>query len=132
MLIVFHIYVSGKNFHYCIAHIPCSNLSYTIPTFRHGWKKGFSEDELYEVMPEFRSARLGDKLEAAWNIELTKDKPSLFRALKKTYFRYFLRFCFILIMVQLVRFVIHISTGFNYDFINNTISEYVKLYLCII
>ncbi|XP_063922990.1 ATP-binding cassette sub-family C member 4-like [Zophobas morio] len=40
---------------------------YTVDLFRKGFKRELEEDDLYEVLPEFESCSLGDRIEHEWN-----------------------------------------------------------------
>ncbi|CAH0557993.1 unnamed protein product [Brassicogethes aeneus] len=61
-----------------------------IRLFRKGSSKGLEVQDLYKTLPTDQSDHLGDVLEGNWNKELAKakaknKKPSLIRALAKTY-----------------------------------------------
>lgn len=56
------------------------------PIFRHSYKKGLKEDDLFEPLDEHKSSILGDKLEAIWKEEHRKHKTTaLHRALFKCF-----------------------------------------------
>lgn len=50
-------------------------------------KKQLDNDDLYEALPSHKSGMLGDQICAAWKDEVLKDKPSLLRAIAKTFGR---------------------------------------------
>ncbi|XP_072387967.1 ATP-binding cassette sub-family C member 4-like [Diabrotica undecimpunctata] len=66
-------------------------FGFTIPTFRTGLKKQIGVDDVYNTLKSDRSEYLGDRLEKNWNRELElvkqnkKEKPSLFKAVVRTF-----------------------------------------------
>ena len=67
-------------------------FSYTVTLFRKGHKQDLEEDDLYEVLSDYRSKELGDQLEAEWEKEKKRGKGiSIFRVLWSCYgWEYFL------------------------------------------
>ncbi|XP_061082797.1 multidrug resistance-associated protein 4 [Conger conger] len=62
------------------------------PLFRIGYKRKLSEDDMYHVLPEDRSERLGEELQRHWDQEVqqaAKDlrKPKLTKAIIKCYWK---------------------------------------------
>uniref|UniRef100_A0A3B5LW02 Uncharacterized protein n=1 Tax=Xiphophorus couchianus TaxID=32473 RepID=A0A3B5LW02_9TELE len=62
------------------------------PLFRVGYKRRLEEDDMYRVLPEDASQRLGEELQRFWNQEVeqaVKDlrPPSLARALIHCYWK---------------------------------------------
>lgn len=67
---------------------PLSALFFTqmYPILCRNYKKGFSEDDLFEPLDEHRSSYLGDKLENTWREQQVKHKKyALHRALAKVF-----------------------------------------------
>ncbi|KAK5646813.1 hypothetical protein RI129_005277 [Pyrocoelia pectoralis] len=67
-----------------------ATFAYTFPTFIQGFKKEFAQADLYETFSSHKSARLGDDIEKAWNLELERAnklnvQPSLTRVLVKLF-----------------------------------------------
>ncbi|RZC33433.1 ABC tran and/or AAA 25 domain containing protein [Asbolus verrucosus] len=63
-----------------------SNFLWQLPLLYRGFKKGVSEDDLYDTLEEHQSKSLGDKLEQAWDDEVVAyEKPSIVRALIRTF-----------------------------------------------
>uniref|UniRef100_A0A1Y1N6S3 Uncharacterized protein n=2 Tax=Photinus pyralis TaxID=7054 RepID=A0A1Y1N6S3_PHOPY len=60
-------------------------FAYTLPTFIKGCKKDFSEEDITDHLEEHSSSMLANRLEKAWKIELSKPKPSLSKAIFKTF-----------------------------------------------
>ncbi|KAI2474192.1 ATP-binding cassette sub-family C member 4 [Diabrotica virgifera virgifera] len=66
-------------------------FGFTIPTFRTGMKKQIGVEDVYNTLRSDRSEYLGDRLEKNWNRELElvkqnkKEKPSLFKAVVRTF-----------------------------------------------
>ncbi|KAJ8929216.1 hypothetical protein NQ314_018095 [Rhamnusium bicolor] len=59
-----------------------------LPYFAKGFKRELNEDDMYHAIRKDESKRLGDKLEAAWNYQIThKKNPSLWRALIRVFRR---------------------------------------------
>ncbi|CAG4922635.1 unnamed protein product [Colias eurytheme] len=61
-------------------------LCWSLPLFRKGYKEGIKVEDLWQARDSDHSGRLGDRLEEAWNKELTKARnkntqPSLQRAI---------------------------------------------------
>uniref|UniRef100_A0A667ZHL7 Cystic fibrosis transmembrane conductance regulator n=1 Tax=Myripristis murdjan TaxID=586833 RepID=A0A667ZHL7_9TELE len=62
------------------------------PLFRIGYKRRLEEDDMYEVLQEDRSKRLGDELQRHWECEVQKAtkelrSPSLTKVIIKCYWR---------------------------------------------
>ncbi|XP_020921448.1 multidrug resistance-associated protein 4-like [Sus scrofa] len=62
------------------------------PLLRRGYKRRLEEDDMYSVLPEDRSARLGEELQGYWDREVSsaeKDarEPSLMKAIIKCYWK---------------------------------------------
>nr|XP_023028383.1 multidrug resistance-associated protein 4-like [Leptinotarsa decemlineata] len=66
-------------------------FGYTIPIFRKGRKKTLDVEDLYNPLDNDRSTLLGNRLEVNWKKQVEnakinpKKKPSLFRAILKTF-----------------------------------------------
>lgn len=72
----------------------CSSLFFwwLTPLLRRGYKRRLEEDDMYSVLPEDRSARLGEELQGYWDREVSsaeKDarEPSLMKAIIKCYWK---------------------------------------------
>ncbi|XP_022919143.2 probable multidrug resistance-associated protein lethal(2)03659 [Onthophagus taurus] len=59
---------------------------YVLPTFKKAYKRGLTENDLYEPLDEHRSGNLGDTIEKIWRKEHRKHKKS---ALHRALFRMF-------------------------------------------
>ncbi|XP_046989234.1 ATP-binding cassette sub-family C member 4-like [Schistocerca americana] len=59
---------------------------WTIPLFREGYSHDLTVDDLYEPLKDDRSEQLGDILEAQWNKQQKKKKPSLMSAIGGAFF----------------------------------------------
>lgn len=76
---------------------PLSKLLFfwVFPLFSKGYNKDLEEQDLYAVLKQDETSKIGDSLERAWNVELeraklTGKKPSLMRALFKISWKTFL------------------------------------------
>jgi ATP-binding cassette subfamily C (CFTR/MRP) protein 4 len=60
-----------------------SDLFYcwTIPIFKTGLKKELSEEDLYQTLKTHESNPLANQLEEAWNVQLQKTSPSLWKVI---------------------------------------------------
>ncbi|XP_063923495.1 ATP-binding cassette sub-family C member 4-like [Zophobas morio] len=61
---------------------------YTYDLFKTGFKRELEEKDLYDVLPEFNTSELGDRMEREWN-EHKKDKNAMFLVLWKMYGKYY-------------------------------------------
>ncbi|XP_076004891.1 ATP-binding cassette sub-family C member 4-like isoform X3 [Genypterus blacodes] len=62
------------------------------PLFRAGWKRRLEEDDMYEVLSEDKSERLGQELQRCWDDEVQKctkelREPRLTKAIVKCYWK---------------------------------------------
>ncbi|XP_029941779.1 ATP-binding cassette sub-family C member 4 [Salarias fasciatus] len=62
------------------------------PLFKTGYKRRLEEDDMYNVLPEDRSEKLGQELQRFWDMEVVKSskemkKPRLSRALLRCYWK---------------------------------------------
>nr|XP_023027814.1 multidrug resistance-associated protein 4-like [Leptinotarsa decemlineata] len=74
-------------------------FTFTFPLFRKSLKRDLEDNDIYDVLPNFSSKKLGEKLEQIWNRQQKKTKqPSLYRAL----FYCFGRQYFLLGLMQLI------------------------------
>lgn len=53
--------------------------------FKIGLKRGIRDDEIYEVTDRLRSERNTDVFAKAWESELKRKSPSMWRAMRKLY-----------------------------------------------
>uniref|UniRef100_A0A8D1DXB2 Cystic fibrosis transmembrane conductance regulator n=1 Tax=Sus scrofa TaxID=9823 RepID=A0A8D1DXB2_PIG len=65
------------------------------PLFRVGYKRRLEEDDMYSVLPEDRSAHLGEELRGYWDQEVSRAEkdsrePSLIKAIIKCYWKPYL------------------------------------------
>ncbi|ALC40251.1 CG7627, partial [Drosophila busckii] len=80
---------------------------YTLPTFLKGRKRMLETTDLYKALKEHKSATLGDKLSAAWELELdkkqknAKKEPKLLRALWRVFGWYFALLGLVLFVLEL-------------------------------
>ncbi|XP_017068567.1 probable multidrug resistance-associated protein lethal(2)03659 [Drosophila eugracilis] len=76
---------------------------YTIPTFIKGRKDTLDTKDLYRALKEHKSETLGNKLCASWEQELekTKGKPNLLRALLRVFGWYFALLGLVLFLLEL-------------------------------
>ncbi|XP_061735042.1 ATP-binding cassette sub-family C member 4-like isoform X3 [Nerophis ophidion] len=78
------------------------------PLFRVGHKRRLSEDDMYKILPEDASDRLGDELQWYWNQELkmaAKDlrQPKLTKVLIKCYWRSYARIGVFIFMEESIK-----------------------------
>ncbi|DAA23778.1 TPA: ATP-binding cassette protein C4-like [Bos taurus] len=64
------------------------------PLFKIGYERKLKPDDLYSVLPEDRSQRLGEELQGYWDREVLRAKkdaqePSLMRAIVKCYWKFY-------------------------------------------
>uniref|UniRef100_A0A3Q1EKB6 Uncharacterized protein n=1 Tax=Acanthochromis polyacanthus TaxID=80966 RepID=A0A3Q1EKB6_9TELE len=67
-------------------------LRWLNPLFTTGYKRRLEEDDMYEVLPEDRSDRLGQDLQRYWDVEFQKAtkemrKPRLTKAIIQCYWK---------------------------------------------
>ncbi|RZC39082.1 multidrug resistance-associated protein 4-like, partial [Asbolus verrucosus] len=63
-----------------------AKADYALKIFRKGFKRDLEESDLYEVLPDYRSKKLGDHLEQEWEKQKEKRKKlSIFRLLWSCY-----------------------------------------------
>ncbi|XP_017132505.1 probable multidrug resistance-associated protein lethal(2)03659 [Drosophila elegans] len=76
---------------------------YTMPTFIKGRKDTLDTKDLYRALKEHKSETLGNKLCASWELELekTKGKPNLLRALLRVFGWYFALLGLVLFLLEL-------------------------------
>ncbi|XP_016989332.1 probable multidrug resistance-associated protein lethal(2)03659 [Drosophila rhopaloa] len=76
---------------------------YTMPTFLKGRKDTLDTKDLYRALKEHKSETLGNKLCASWEKELekTKGKPNLLRALLRVFGWYFALLGLVLFLLEL-------------------------------
>ncbi|XP_043656548.1 probable multidrug resistance-associated protein lethal(2)03659 [Drosophila teissieri] len=76
---------------------------YTMPTFIKGRKRQLDTQDLYRALKEHKSETLGNKLCASWELELekTKGKPNLLRALLRVFGWYFALLGLVLFLLEL-------------------------------
>lgn len=86
------------------------SFSWTIPIFSKGLKKQLDEDDLYSPLPEHESSMLGDRLEKAWNKELTKKNPSFWRALSRAFFLNFFALSILWFFCEIIKYVERVRT----------------------
>ncbi|KAF5277747.1 hypothetical protein FQR65_LT03727 [Abscondita terminalis] len=84
-----------------------ATFAYTFPTFIQGFKREFTEHDLYETFSDHKSAQLGDKMEKAWNEEVQRankidKRPSLGRVLIKVFGLNYLFLAFPVMCVDLI------------------------------
>uniref|UniRef100_A0A8C3VTT8 Multidrug resistance-associated protein 4 n=1 Tax=Catagonus wagneri TaxID=51154 RepID=A0A8C3VTT8_9CETA len=65
------------------------------PLFKIGYKRRLEEDDMYSVLPEDGSKRLGEELQGYWDQEVSRakndtQKPSLMKAIIKCYWKSYL------------------------------------------
>lgn len=70
--------------------------------FVRGYQKTLDEDDLFEPLDEHKSSVLGDQLEAIWEKEKTKRRPSLWKALWKVFWKEFIALGLLATSVELV------------------------------
>uniref|UniRef100_A0A8D1Z1N6 ABC transmembrane type-1 domain-containing protein n=1 Tax=Sus scrofa TaxID=9823 RepID=A0A8D1Z1N6_PIG len=75
----------------------CSRLLFwwLTPLLRVGYKRRLEEDDMYSVLPEDRSAHLGEELRGYWDGEVSRadkdtQEPSLMKAIIKCYWKPYL------------------------------------------
>ncbi|XP_020937746.1 multidrug resistance-associated protein 4-like isoform X2 [Sus scrofa] len=75
----------------------CSRLLFCwlTPLLRVGYKRRLEEDDMYSVLPEDRSAHLGEELQGCWDQEVSRAEkdarePSLTKAIIKCYWKPYL------------------------------------------
>uniref|UniRef100_A0A674EFY1 Cystic fibrosis transmembrane conductance regulator n=1 Tax=Salmo trutta TaxID=8032 RepID=A0A674EFY1_SALTR len=76
----------------CIKHFSSSLLLWINPLFRIGYKRRLEEDDMYKVLPEDGSERLGEELQRHWDHEVQKAAkdlrpPKLTKVLIKCYWK---------------------------------------------
>ncbi|KAK4880306.1 hypothetical protein RN001_008452 [Aquatica leii] len=84
-----------------------ATFAYTFPTFIQGFRREFTEYDLYETFSDHKSGQLGDKIEKAWNEEVERankinKRPSLTRVLFKLFGLNYLFLAFPVMCVDLI------------------------------
>uniref|UniRef100_A0A8D0XQR7 Uncharacterized protein n=1 Tax=Sus scrofa TaxID=9823 RepID=A0A8D0XQR7_PIG len=69
-----------------------NHQAWLTPLLRVGYKRRLEEDDMYSVLPEDRSARLGEELQGYWDREVSRAEkdarePSLMKAIIKCYWK---------------------------------------------
>ncbi|XP_031637635.1 multidrug resistance-associated protein 4-like, partial [Contarinia nasturtii] len=77
----------SKNPRQSASWISILTFGWTIPMFKRSYNKVLNANDVFAPVDEDHSDRLGDRLEKNWEMEKKKEKPSLTRALVKTFWR---------------------------------------------
>ncbi|XP_022909449.2 ATP-binding cassette sub-family C member 4-like isoform X1 [Onthophagus taurus] len=77
-------------------------LLWFIPTFIKGFRKPLTKDDLFLMIDDQKSSNLGDRLEKEWEIELTKPKPSLIKALIRVFWKKHLVMTSIAVIAEII------------------------------
>ncbi|KAM9674923.1 ATP-binding cassette sub-family C member 4-like [Dama dama] len=106
----------------------CSRLVFwwINPLFKIGHKRRLEEDDMYSVLPEDRSQRLGEELQGYWDQEVLRAnedtrQPSLMKAIIKCYWKSYLPFAIFTLFEALFRVLLPtyiedlITYSQNYD-----------------
>lgn len=73
-------------------------IRFVYKTLRKGVTKDLEVDDVYEIMKNYSSKELGDKLETLWNKEAKQPEPNLLKPLFKIFgIEYALIFLYLLI-----------------------------------
>lgn len=83
----------------------CTRLGFcwTLPFFIKGCRKDLDEEDLYDALDEHKSNKLGNKLEAEWQKELTTEDPKLWKALWRTFGMKYVFYAVIVVIVEALR-----------------------------
>ncbi|CAH0557797.1 unnamed protein product [Brassicogethes aeneus] len=77
-------------------------FKYVFGLLNKGYKKDLKNDDIYEILPDFQSKKLGDELEKNWEIEKKKTKkPSLYSIIWSTYGKKYLLLGALNVIVQI-------------------------------
>lgn len=87
-------------------------FSFTYKIFKKGIKKELNEEDVYEMLKDYRAKKLGDKLEKEWNKELKRSQdPSVFRMMMRCFGKTYIMYGFLqLIMKTILMWVINYTT----------------------
>ncbi|CAG9809558.1 unnamed protein product [Chironomus riparius] len=101
---------------------------WTVNLFRKGFRKDLKVEDLYRPLKSDESERLGDRLEKNWNEQVTKNpsKPSLIKALFKTFWREYSVLAFHIILNEIcVKILLALFLGRLLDYFspNSTSSK---------
>ncbi|XP_047611778.1 ATP-binding cassette sub-family C member 4-like [Phacochoerus africanus] len=96
----------------------CSRLLFwwLTPLLRVGYKRRLEEDDMYSVLPEDRSARLGEELRGYWDQEVSRAEkdarePSLTKAIIKCYWKPYLVWGILMFLEEGTRIVQPVLLG---------------------
>ncbi|XP_068575379.1 ATP-binding cassette sub-family C member 4 [Cebidichthys violaceus] len=86
------------------------------PLFRIGYKRKLEEDDMYEVLPEDRSERLGQELQRYWDLELQKSTkelraPSLSKCIVQSYWKPYAVLGFFTLLEEVIKVIQPVVLG---------------------
>ncbi|XP_065758454.1 ATP-binding cassette sub-family C member 4-like [Muntiacus reevesi] len=94
------------------------------PLFKIGYERKLKQDDLYSVLPEDRSQRLGEELQGYWDREVLRAKrdarqPSLMRAIVKCYWKFYLVLGLLAFLEEGTKVVLPIFLGKIISYVEN-------------
>ncbi|KAM6893207.1 ATP-binding cassette sub-family C member 4 [Lycodopsis pacificus] len=86
------------------------------PLFRIGYKRKLEEDDMYEVLPEDRSERLGEELQRYWDLELQKSTkelrtPSLSKCIVQSFWKPYAVLGFFTLIEEVIKVIQPVILG---------------------
>lgn len=83
--------------------INLNNSSFTYKIFKKGIKKELNEEDVYEILKDYRAKRMGDKLEKEWKRELKRSKdPSVFRMMIRCFGKTYIMYGFLQLIMKTI------------------------------
>ncbi|XP_070656002.1 ATP-binding cassette sub-family C member 4-like [Bos indicus] len=94
------------------------------PLFKIGYERKLKQDDLYSVLPEDRSQRLGEELQGYWDREILRTqkdarKPSLMKTIIKCYWKLYFALGLLIFLEEGTKVVLPIFLGKIISYVEN-------------
>lgn len=78
-------------------------FSFTYNIFKKGIRKELNEEDVYEMLKDYRAKKLGDKLEREWDKEVKRNKdPSVFRMMLRCFGKTYVMYGFLQLIMKTI------------------------------
>lgn len=78
------------------------NSSFTYNIFKKGIKKDLEENDIYDIIKDYKAEELGNLLENAWEKEKNQKNPSILKVAFKVFGKIYLAYGFMQVIMKTI------------------------------
>lgn len=78
------------------------NFSFTYDIFKKGIKRDLEENDVYDIIKDYKAKELGDLLEKEWDKEKKKKNPSILKIMLRPFGRIYLGYGLMQVLMKTV------------------------------